>query len=123
MVAEMVRVAVSAKVEAGPAPPPWKDCASSGWRAYPRPAPAPRGIVTVAATLAIAGLAGPASGEPGAGSPASCLGYLASNANPNNGFVIHAVVKPTAADLGVPMGALQSGIAQQHSGSLLACIP
>ncbi len=80
-------------------------------------------MATGAAALVIAGLAGPASAKPGAGSPASCLGYLTSNANPNNGFAIHTVVKPTAAALGVPMGALQSGVAQQHSGSLLACIP
>ena len=80
-------------------------------------------LVSVGAAVALAGVAGPASGEPGPGSPASCLGYLASNANPNNGFVIHEVVKPTADALAVPMGELQSSVAQQHSGSLETCIP
>ena len=59
----------------------------------------------------------------GDGSRASCAGYLASYANPNNGFVIHALEKPLAESLGVPMGTLQSGFAGQHNGSLEACIP
>lgn len=79
-------------------------------------------ILAIAAAAATVG-AGGAAAQPGEGSPASCAGYLASYANPNNGFVIHAIEKPAAETLGVPMGALQSGFAQQQAGSLLACIP
>ena len=81
-------------------------------------------LLTLVAVLAAAAVGtGTAAAEPGPGSPASCAGYLASFANPNNGFVIHALVKPAAEGLGVPMGALQSGVAQQHDASLEACIP
>lgn len=80
-------------------------------------------LFAIAAVVAAAAFAGPAAATPPPGSNASCAGYLAANANPNNGFVIHEVVKPAAASLGVPMGALQSAVAQQHEGSLGACIP
>ena len=75
------------------------------------------------AALAAVVTAAPAAGAPEPGSNASCQGFLASYANPNNGFVIHEVVKPAAEALGVTTGALQSGVAQQHNGSLGACIP
>jgi hypothetical protein len=81
-----------------------------------------RSIITTV-VLAAGLAAGTASAEPGTGSAASCAGYLASYANPNNGFVIHELEKPAAEALGVPMGALQSTFAKQHDGSLPACIP
>ena len=83
-------------------------------------------LVTTAALAVIAVVAagaGPAAAIPGGGSPASCAGYLAAYAYPNNGFVIHALEMPAADALGVPMGALQSGYAQEHGGSIVACIP
>ena len=55
--------------------------------------------------------------------PASCNGYLASWANPNNGFIIQELVLPAARELGVPPGALQSGTAHLHLGGLEPCIP
>lgn len=79
--------------------------------------------LTVATALVACVAAGTASAEPRDGSPSSCLGYLASNANPNNGVLIQELVKPLAESLGVTLGALQSGLAGQHNGSLEACIP
>lgn len=79
--------------------------------------------LTVATVVVMAVGAETAAAQPGDGSPASCLGYLASNANPNNGVLIQELVKPLAESLGVTLGALQSGIAAQHAGSLNACIP
>ena len=67
-------------------------------------------------------LAAPAAAQP-ISEPASCQGYLASYANPNEGFIIHELAMPAAADLGVPLGTYLSGLAQQHSGSIDACIP
>lgn len=55
--------------------------------------------------------------------PASCSGYLAAWANPNNGFIVQEIVLPAARDLGVPPGSLTSGLAQLHLGGLEACIP
>ena len=55
--------------------------------------------------------------------PASCAGYLSAWANPNNGFIIQELVRPTAADLGVTVGSIRSTFAQEHFGSLEACIP
>ena len=75
--------------------------------------------LAVVATLAFAGTA---AARP-VSEPASCSGYLASYANPNNAWIIHNLVMPTAEDLGVTVGALTSGVAQQHGGSLEACIP
>ena len=75
--------------------------------------------LALTATLA---LAGAASAQP-IDEPASCVGYLSSWANPNNAFIIHALVKPTAEELGVPMGQFVAGIAQTHLGSLDDCIP
>jgi hypothetical protein len=76
----------------------------------------------VLATAAILALAGSAAAQP-ISEPASCAGYLSSWANPNNGFIIHELVKPAADDLGVPMGQVIVGQAQEHGGSLEACIP
>ncbi|HET6745333.1 MAG TPA: hypothetical protein VFH90_05705 [Candidatus Limnocylindria bacterium] len=76
-------------------------------------------ILATAATLA---LAGTAAAEP-ISEPASCSGYLASYANPNNAFIIHELVKPAADALEVPMGQVIVGQAQEHEGSLEACIP
>ncbi|HEX9635669.1 MAG TPA: hypothetical protein VGB34_09340 [Candidatus Limnocylindria bacterium] len=76
-------------------------------------------VLALAATLAIAGAA---TANP-IDEPASCSGYLASWANPNNAFIIHELVKPAADNLGVPMGEVISGQAQQHNGGLEACIP
>jgi len=75
--------------------------------------------LALAATLA---LAGAAAAQP-ISEPASCSGYLASWANPNNAFIIQELVKPAADNLGVPMGQVISGQAHQHAGSLEACIP
>ena len=55
--------------------------------------------------------------------PASCSGYLAAWANPNNGFIVQEIVLPTARDLGVAPGAITSGFAQLHLGGLEPCIP
>ena len=55
--------------------------------------------------------------------PASCAGYLSAWANPNNGFIIQELVRPAAEDLGVTVGSIRSAIAQEHFGSLEACIP
>lgn len=76
-------------------------------------------ILATAATLA---LAGAAAAQP-ISEPASCAGYLSSWANPNNGFIIHELVKPAAEAQGVPMGYIIVGQAQEHGGSLEACIP
>jgi hypothetical protein len=80
-------------------------------------------LVPILAILASLAAAAPVGAQPATGSSASCSGYLASYANPNNGFVIHQLEKPAAEALGVPMGTLQSSFAQQHNGSLAACIP
>ena len=74
------------------------------------------------ALAAILALAGTAAAQP-IDEPASCTGYLASWANPNNGFIIHALVKPAADDLGIPMGEYVANIAQTQLGGLDACIP
>lgn len=54
--------------------------------------------------------------------PASCAGYLAAWANPNNGFVIQEIVLPTARNLGIAPGALTSEIAHLHLAGLEPCI-
>ena len=76
-------------------------------------------VLALAATLA---LAGAATANP-IDEPASCVGYLSSWANPNNGFIIHALVKPNAEQLGIPMGQFVAGLAKARLGSLDACIP
>ena len=75
--------------------------------------------LALAASLVIVGgvAAAPSSG------PASCAGYLASYANPNNAFIIHEIVMPIADDLGVTVGQVTTWNAQAHNGSLEACIP
>ncbi len=76
-------------------------------------------VVAVIATLA---LAGAAFAQP-ISEPASCAGYLASYANPNNGWIIQNLTRPTADDLGITVGELTSGFAAEHGGSIEACIP
>ena len=77
---------------------------------------------TVLAAVASLAIAGVASAQP-IDEPASCAGYLASYANPNNAFIIHSIVMPIADNLGVTVGAVTSGNAQAHNGGLEACIP
>lgn len=76
-------------------------------------------VLAVAATPVIASVA---FGQP-IDEPASCNGYLASWANPNNGFILQEIVLPTARELGLPPGALLSGFAKLHLGGLEPCIP
>ena len=57
-------------------------------------------VLALGATLAIAG---GVSAQP-ISEPASCAGYLASYANPNNAFIIHEIVMPIADSLGVTVG-------------------
>jgi hypothetical protein len=73
----------------------------------------------LAASLAVAGVAAAQPIE----EPASCAGYLASYANPNNGFIIHEIVMPIADDLGVTVGQVTVWNAQAHNGGIEACIP
>ncbi|MEO5703662.1 MAG: hypothetical protein ABIZ52_00875 [Candidatus Limnocylindrales bacterium] len=75
--------------------------------------------LAVVATLAVAGAA---AAKP-ISEPASCAGYLASYANPNNGFIIHAIVMPIADSLGVTVGQVTVWNAQAHNGGIEACIP
>jgi hypothetical protein len=74
------------------------------------------------ATVASLAIAGVAAASP-ISEPASCAGYLASYANPNNGFVIHEIVMPIAENLGVNVGAVTRTNAQAHEGGIEACIP
>ena len=75
--------------------------------------------LAVVATLAVAGAA---AAQP-INEPASCAGYLASYANPNNGFIIHQIVMPIADNLGVNVGTVTKWNAQAHNGGIEACIP
>ena len=75
--------------------------------------------LAVVATLAVAGAA---AAQPISG-PASCAGYLASYANPNNAFIIHEIVMPIADDLGVNVGTVTVWNAQAHNGGIEECIP
>jgi len=76
-------------------------------------------VLAVVASLAVAGVA---AAQP-ISEPASCAGYLASYANPNNGFIIHEIVMPIAEDLGVTVGQVTVWNAQAHNGGIEACIP
>lgn len=76
-------------------------------------------VLAVAATPVLASVA---LGNP-TDQPASCNGYLAAWANPNNGFIVQEIVLPTARALGVTPGALLSGFAKLHLGGLEPCIP
>ena len=58
-----------------------------------------------AASLAVAGVA---AAQP-IHEPASCSGYLASWANPNNGWIIQNLVLPAAEAQGTTVGAMTSG--------------
>ena len=77
---------------------------------------------SVFAIVASLSIAGAAAAQP-ISEPASCAGYLASYANPNNGFIIHNIVMPIADNLGVNVGTVTSRNAQAHNGGLEACIP
>ena len=77
---------------------------------------------TVLATVASLALAGVTAAQP-ISEPASCAGYLASYANPNNGFIIHEIVMPIADNLGVTVGQVTVWNAQAHNGGIEACIP
>ena len=76
-------------------------------------------LLALMASLALAGVA---SANP-ISEPASCAGYLASYANPNNGWIIHNIVMPIADELGVTVGEVTAGNAFAHNGGLEACIP
>ena len=76
-------------------------------------------VFAIVASLAITGVA---AAQP-ISEPASCAGYLASYANPNNGFIIHEIVMPIAESLGVTVGQVTVWSAQAHNGGLEACIP
>jgi hypothetical protein len=76
-------------------------------------------LLAAVASLSVAGIA---AAQP-ISEPASCAGYLAAYANPNNGWIIHNLVMPTADDLGITVGAITAGFAKQHNGSIGACIP
>jgi hypothetical protein len=77
---------------------------------------------TVLALVATLSVAGAAAAEP-ISEPASCAGYLASYANPNNAFIIHEIVMPIADNLGVNVGTVTKWNAQAHNGGIEACIP
>lgn len=82
-----------------------------------------RTVVVLALTVAGPVIAAaPASAQP-ISEPASCQGYLASYANPNYAFIVHELVKPAAADLGVTQGQYLSVVAQGHLGGIEPCIP
>ena len=75
--------------------------------------------LALVASLAVAGAV---AAQP-ISEPASCAGYLASYANPNNAFIIHEVVMPIADELGVNVGTVTRSNAQAHNGGIEACIP
>jgi hypothetical protein len=77
---------------------------------------------TVLGVVAALAMAATAAAQP-ISEPASCAGYLASYANPNNGFIIHEIVMPIADDLGVTVGQVTVWNAQAHEGGIEACIP
>ena len=77
---------------------------------------------TVLATMATLALAGAAAAQP-VSEPASCAGYLASYANPNNAYIVHTIVMPIADSLGVNVGTVTRSNAQAHNGGIEACIP
>ena len=77
---------------------------------------------TVLAAAASPALAGVAAAPP-VSVRARCAGYLASYANPNNGFIIHEIVMPIVNDLGVTVGQVTVWNAQAHNGGIEACIP
>ena len=76
-------------------------------------------VMASVASLAIGGVA---AAQP-ISEPASCSGYLASYANPNNGWIIQNLVRPKAESLGVTVGDLTAAISQEHAGGIEACIP
>ena len=79
-------------------------------------------VATILALGATFGVVGVAAARP-VSEPASCAGYLASYANPNNGWIIQNLVHPAAEALGITVGQLTTSFASEHGGSLEACIP
>jgi hypothetical protein len=79
-------------------------------------------LATALATVATLAVAGAAAAQP-ISEPASCAGYLASYANPNNAYIIHNIVMPIADELGVNVGTVTMWNAQAHNGGIEACIP
>ena len=87
--------------------------------------------VVVFAAVALVGAVAAPTASPGGLVPAAstnCAGILAAAANPNNGYVLHNLVKPALDAQGMTLGELQRGLAQQHPGvggvdGLEACIP
>lgn len=79
-------------------------------------------LATALATVATLAVAGAAAAQP-VSEPASCAGYLASYANPNNAYIVHNIVMPIADALGVNVGTVTTWNAQAHNGGLEACIP
>ena len=77
---------------------------------------------TVLGLVSAFAIAGVVAAEP-ISEPASCAGYLASYANPNNAFIIHEIVMPIADDLGVNVGTVTRWNAQAHNAGIEACIP
>ena len=81
------------------------------------------GFISVAlAVLSTLALASAASAQP-ISEPASCAGYLASWANPNNGFIMQELVLPAAREQGTTPGSIIVESAQLHLGGLEPCIP
>jgi hypothetical protein len=86
-------------------------------------------VITVGFAVTIASATTPAFAL-GAQRPnpnASCQGFLAGAANPNEGVLVHELVKPEAAALGEPQGALISTVAADRPTAagfpgLLSCV-
>ena len=76
----------------------------------------------VLGVIAAIGIAGVVAAQP-IHEPASCAGYLASYANPNNGWIIQNLVQPAAEASGVPVGQVIRASAFEHGGGIEACIP
>ena len=76
-------------------------------------------VLAMLASLAVTGVVAAAPAD----QPASCSGYLAAWANPNNGWIVQNLQRPTAEELGITVGDINSSFAHQHDGSLEACIP
>jgi hypothetical protein len=76
-------------------------------------------VLSLAASLGVAGVV---AAKP-LDSSASCSGFLAAWANPNNGWIVQNLMRPTAEDLDITVGDINSFFAHQHEGSLEACIP
>jgi hypothetical protein len=81
-----------------------------------------RTTATILAAMTVLGVSMSTPAAYAADGP-SCNGVLAMYANPNNGFIIHNIVMPTADELGITVGAWESSLAKNHSWDLETCIP